>query len=142
MVQRKPPPRRPAGGSALVDHANEILIILGRVEEGLYRLRLDFEEEKNDTKDSRGRMHTKLEKIEVDVGIVGQVAAQAREEATELKRIIDEDVKPATDDYKRVRAIGKGTLWAVGLAAGGAGITIATVGDTVINWLRAVLRIP
>ncbi len=132
------PPRT----DGLSEHANELMRILGRVEEGIERLRADFEEEKQDTKDSRGRMHAKLEKIEEDVGIVGQVAAQARTVGTELQRLIDEDVKPATDDYKRVRAIGRGTLWAVGLAAGGAGVTIASFGETVVNALRAWLRIP
>ena len=120
------------------EHTNEMMRILGRLEGAVEALREDIA----DGKESRGRIHAKLEKIEEDVGIVGQVAAQARTEATELKRIIDEDVKPATDDYKRVRAIGKGTLWAVGLAAGAAGVTLATIGETVVNALRGWLRIP
>ena len=126
------PPPSPAA-----EHSNEIMRILGRLEGAVEALREDIA----DGKDSRGRIHAKLQKIEEDVGIVGQVAAQARTEATELKRLIDEDVKPATDDYKRVRAIGKGTLWAVGLAAGAAGVTVASFGEAAVNTMRHWLRI-
>lgn len=117
---------------------NEVMRVLGRLEGAVDALREDIA----DGKESRGRIHTKLEKIEEDVGIVGQVAAQARTETTELKRILDEDVRPATDDYKRIRAIGKGTLWAVGLVATGFGVTLATVSDSIIDAVRHWLRIP
>lgn len=127
------PPR-----DGLSEHANELMRILGRLEGAVEALQSDIE----DGKESRGRIHAKLEKIEEDVGIVGQVAAQARTETTELKRIIDEDVKPATDDYKRVRAIGRGTLWAVGLAAGAAGITAANFWEFAWGTIRHWLHIP
>lgn len=116
---------------------NEVMRILGRLEEGQERMTADIEA----SSASRGRMHEKLDKLEETVSIVGQVAAQSRNEAAEVRRIIDEDVKPATDDYKRVRAIGHGTLWAVGIAAAGAGVTLATVGEQVVNAVRAWLRI-
>lgn len=117
---------------------NEIMRALGRLEEGQERMTADIEA----SNDSRGRLHEKLDKLEETVGIVGQVAAQARNEAAEIKKTLHEDVKPATDDYKRVRAVGQGMLWAVGIAATGLGVTLATVGESVVNTIRGWLRIP
>lgn len=58
-----------------------------------------------------------------------------------LERTITDDVKPATDDFKRMRSFGKTTLWAVGIAATGLGITAASVWDRVVDWVRAAFRI-
>lgn len=114
---------------------------LGRLEEGQERMRADFDAEKEASSDSRGRMHAKLEKIEEDVSIVGHVAAQARDKVNLLEKIVTDDVKPATDDFKRMRAIGITGLTLIGFAFTALGVTIATFGDAVVAWARAWLRI-
>jgi hypothetical protein len=131
-------PRRPSSTS---DDLHEIIRSLGRLEEGQERMRADFDAEKVDTRDSRGRMHAKLEKIDGTVAIVGQVAAQARDRAESAHKMIVEDVKPVTDEIKEMRKLGRSTLVAVAFVAGGLGITVANFGESVINWARAVLRI-
>lgn len=126
----------------MADHANEIMLILGRLEESTERLRADYESEKESAAASRGRMHAKLEKIEENVSIVGQVAAQARAEAEVLHKLVTEDVKPATDDFKRMRAIGFVGISALGFAFTALGVTIANWGDWVVTTIRAWLRLP
>ncbi len=125
----------------MADELHEIMRALGRLEEGMERQRADFDAEKEASRDSRGRVHTKLEKIEGDVAIVGQVAAQARDKADGLERTMVEDVKPATDDFKRMRTIGFVGLSLLGFAFTALGITLATVGEGVVNSIRAWLRI-
>ncbi len=111
---------------------------LGRLEATIEGLKGDIA----DGKDSRGRIHAKLEKIEVDVSIVGQVAAQARDKANAVEQVVATDVKPATDDFKRMRTIGFVGLSLLGFAFTALGITLATVGEGVVNTIRTWLRIP
>lgn len=92
--------------------------------------------------ESRGRMHDKIDHLDETVRIVGQVAAQAREETKATRKMVDEDLKPATDDFKRMRSFGKWTITAVAFGATALGITLATVGEGVVNWIRSWLRIP
>jgi hypothetical protein len=120
---------------------NEIMRALGRLETGQERMRADFDAEKEATRDSRGRMHAKLEKIEEDVSIVGQVAAQARSESAATKNLVDEEIKPVTDDMKRMRLIGIGAIGLVGFAFTALGITLAAVGEGVVQVIRGWLRI-
>jgi preprotein translocase subunit Sss1 len=115
--------------------------VLGRLEEGQERLRADFTDEKEHSAESRGRMHTKLEKIEEDVGIVGQVAAQARDKAEKVDKVVTEDVKPATDEYKRLRRAGLGLIGIVGFLGTALGITVANFGDAAVQAIRHWLKI-
>lgn len=126
----------------MADELHEIMRALGRLEEGMERQRADFDSEKEASRDSRGRMHTKLEKIEEDVSIVGKVAAQARDKADKIEIVVATDVKPATDDFKRMRTIGFVGLTLLGFAFTALGITLATVGEGVVNTIRTWLRIP
>src|SRR5690348_7526181 len=100
---------------------------LGRLEEGQERMRSDFNEEKEHSAESRLRMHTKLEKIEEDVSIVGQVAAQARDKANDVEKVVTEDVKPVTDEIRKAKLKGIGALWAIGIMATVFGFSLATV---------------
>ena len=83
----------------------------------------------------RDDMHTKLERTEGTVVITGQIAAQARDQAMSLKKLIDEDIKPQTDDYRRMRTMGSGFMVAVALAAGTLGIKFS---DAVSAFLAGV----
>jgi hypothetical protein len=121
--------------------SDEIMRALGRLEEGMERLRADFTDEKAHSAESRGRVHTKLEKIDEDLTIVGQVAAQARDKVNAVELVVSEDVKPATDDFKRMRTIGFIGVSLLGFAFTALGVTLATVGEGVVNSIRAWLRI-
>lgn len=126
----------------------EIMRALGRLEQGQDRQRGDFESEKLATRESRLRSYTQLEKIEEDVGIVGKVAAQARDEASTarseaaaVKKLVDDDVKPVTDEIKQMKLRGIGALWAIGILATAFGFSVATFGEGIIAAIRAWLKI-
>jgi preprotein translocase subunit Sss1 len=125
----------------LAGELHEIMRALGRLEEGQERQRADFDAEKAASSESRGRMHSKLEKIEEDVSIVGKVAAQARDKVDLLEVVVNQDVKPATDEFKRMRAIGITGITLIGFAFTALGVTIASFGDQVVTTLRHFLRI-
>lgn len=120
---------------------DEIMRALGRLEEGVDRLRADFTDEKEHSAESRGRMHAKLEKIEKDVRIVGQVAAMARDKGNAVEKLVVDDVKPATDDFKRMRTIGIVGISLLGFAFTALGVTLATVGEGFVAAIRSWLRI-
>jgi hypothetical protein len=125
----------------VADELNDIMRALGRVEAGQERMRADFDEEKEHTRESRERTYRKLEKIEQDVTIVGKVAAQARDKVDEVEKLVLTDVKPATDDFKRMRTVGFVGISLLGFAFTALGITLATVGEGVVTTIRAWLRI-
>lgn len=125
----------------MADDLHEIMRILGRLEEGQERQRADFETEQQHTRESRERTYEKLEKIDVDVSIVGKVAAQARDKADAVEKIVVDDVKPVTDEIKQMKLRGLGALWAIGLLATAFGFSVASFGEGVLAWARAALKI-
>lgn len=142
--------RRPSNASSqssgravesLSDHAGEIMRILGRLEEGVGRLRDDFEEEKLTTRESRGRTYDKLEAIGDEVAAAAVEASAARREAEILKKLIESDVKPATDDFKHMRTIGFVGLTVFGVAFTALGVTVANFSDAAVSAVRAWLHI-
>lgn len=104
-------------------------------------MRLDFIEEKDHSAESRQRVHLKLEKIEENVLIVGQVAAQARDKVDTVEKMVVDDVKPVTDDIKKAKMKGIGALWAIGVMATVFGFSAATVAGDVVVWARRLLRL-
>lgn len=75
----------------------------------------------------REEMHAKLARTENTIVITGQIAAQARDQVGALKTLIDDDIKPQTDDYRRMRTMGSGFMVAVALAAGTLGVKFSDV---------------
>lgn len=120
---------------------DNIMRALGRLEAGLERMRVDFDDEKEHTRESRERTYKKLETIEGSVAIVGEVAAQARNKGDAIEKLVLSDVKPATDDFKRMRTAGIVGISLLGFAFTALGITLATVGEGVVATVRAWLRI-
>lgn len=115
---------------------DEIMRILGRLEEGQERMRADFDAEKLTTRESRLRTYGKLEKIEEDVAIVGTVAAQARDKADAVEKVVVDDVKPITDDVKRMRLMGMGAIAVIGFAAAFIGVSAERIFDAIRAWLK------
>lgn len=114
---------------------------LGRLEEGQDRMRKDFDDEKEHTRESRERTYRKLDKIDQDVTIVGKVAAQARDKVDAVEQLVVTDVKPATDDFKRMRTAGIVGISLLGFAFTALGVTLATVGEGLVHTIRVWLRI-
>lgn len=129
----------------------DVLLALGRVQEGVEQLREDFREEKDNAKDSRQVIHRRLDeqadhisRLDTTVQVAGQVDAQMRDEVKALAKKVDDNqtaVQPSIDEWKRMKAIGIGIggLLAIG------GLSLASVlmwaGEMFWNWLRHMLRI-
>ncbi len=127
-----------AGGE---DPFYEIMRILGRLEEGQKRQQEDVEEVKETARESRDKTHAKLDHLDGTVAIVGQVAAQAREESAAVKKVLEEDVLPVTEEVKRMRLMGMGAIAVLGFAFTALGITVATVGQGAVDMVRSWLHI-
>jgi hypothetical protein len=120
---------------------DDILRVLGRVEEGIHRLREDFQEEKESSKTSRDAIHRRLDRHAEDIVIMGQINAQQRDATNEIKKTLEEDVLPTVDEVKQVKALGKFTatvFFGLGLTAGGFAIWMS---DTFVPVFRRWLRI-
>lgn len=87
----------------------------------------------------RDDMNAKFERTEGTVVITGQIAAQARDQAASLKRLIDDDIKPQTDDYRRMRTMGSGFMVAVALAAGTLGIKFSDAVTAFVAGVKSAL---
>jgi ferritin-like protein len=130
---------------------DDIMRILGRVEEGVKRIREDFQEEKQNAHDSRAVIHKRLddqtEKIahlETSVAISGKVDAQLRDELAELRKAVkstQESVSPAIEEWKRMKTLGVGISGLIAFAGLTIGSLVAWAGDTAVGAIRAWLKI-
>ncbi len=91
-----------AGGE---DPFYEIMRILGRLEEGQKRQQEDVEEVKETARESRDKTHAKLDHLDGTVAIVGQVAAQAREESAAVKKVPSPLVGRGLQDHPMVGVV-------------------------------------
>ncbi|MCA1868910.1 DUF1515 domain-containing protein [Agrobacterium genomosp. 3] len=120
---------------------DDILRVLGRVEEGIHRLRADFQEEKQSARESRSEIHKRLDRQAEDIVITGQIVAQQRDLTDELKKTVEDEVLPTVNEVKQVKAMGKlaaTVFFGLGLTAGGFAIWMS---DTFVPILRKWLRI-
>jgi len=122
----------------------EILQALGRLQEGVDRLREDFQEEKALAHESRAKLHSRLDDqakeiahLETTVAISGEIDAQIRGKIEDLK----ETVEPQIEEWKRIKTLGmgiSGLLVVAGITVGG---IIVSASDAAVTAIRAWLRI-
>lgn len=129
---------------------DDVLLALGRLQEGVEQLREDFRDEKQTAHESRAVIHRRLDEqardiasLKTDVAIAGKVEAQVRDEVKALGDKVDANhatVGPHVEDWKRMKAVGVGLvgLLAVGGLSVGAMLTWAseTAITTIRHWLR------
>lgn len=130
--------------------------LLGKLVEGVDGLRRDitdmrqeFDVEQQNAHESRKDVHRKIDELthrvaqtESAAQITGQVIAQTRDKIGGLEVTLAQDIKPTVDEFKRIKLMGHGVIWAVGVAGAGLGLSAAWWGEQVIGWLRHLLRIP
>ena len=124
---------------------------LGRVEEGVSRIRQDFQDEKHNAQESRAVIHRRLDEqakqighLDTTVAISGEVDAQLRDQIAALKETVDKNhasVAPALEEWKRMKTIGVGISGLIALAGLTIGGLIAWVGDAAVTAIRAWLKI-
>lgn len=80
--------------------------------------------------------------VAVDVAVSAQTRDKIDERVAAVERMLAEDVKPQTDDLKRMKMIGIGFLTLVGMGGLTLGGMLVYMGDAAINAVRTWLRIP
>ncbi|MDV4166177.1 DUF1515 domain-containing protein [Rhizobium leguminosarum] len=130
---------------------NDIMHALGRVQEGVDRLREDFGDEKRSAHESRAVIHNRLDDqtgkighLETTVAISGGVDAQLRDQIAELRKIVAENheaVQPALEEWRRMKSIGIGISGLIAFAGLTIGGIITYVGDGAVTAIRHWLKI-
>lgn len=121
------------------------------MEEGLDRIREDFQEEKESAHESRAVIHRRLDehtqqmaKTDETIAIAGFVDAQLRDEMKALQITVrqnHEKVEPALDEWRRIKILGAGVgalLLALGISVGA---LITWASDTAVSIIRHWLKL-
>jgi len=146
---RECPKCKSTHGQPLMSASNDdIMRVLGRLEEGVRQLREDFNVEKDLARENRAKLHERLDKqgdeiseLEKTVIVAGHTVAQQRDVITGLKDTIDRDVQPTIGEFKEIQKLGRGVamvLVALGFTAGG---IVIWAGDMAVAVARKWLRI-
>jgi hypothetical protein len=128
------------------DALRQIMRALGRLEEGVQRLREDFTEEKGTAAASRKGVYIKLDEFNTDLTkldnkiiVSGNITAQVREEVKGVARSLDAfkaEADPPLKDFMRLRNIGYG-IGGVFLLCG---MSAAAIAAYSIEALKNLLR--
>lgn len=131
--------------------SDDIMRALGRLEEGVQRLREDFEDEKDAAHESRAVIHRRLDEhvhaiseLRGDVSIGIKVDAQVRNDLQELKATVDANqtaVAPSIAEWRRMKAIGIGLAGLLALGGISIGAMLAYMGDIAVTAIRHWLKI-
>ncbi len=110
---------------------NEIMRSLGRLEEGVRQLRADFDS----ATASRSKIHDKIDHLESTIVIAGHAAAQTRDRIDAVEKALHDDIKPTTDEFKRMKLAGLGVIGFVGVAAATFGASLSPMISAIREWL-------
>jgi uncharacterized coiled-coil DUF342 family protein len=137
------------------EQSAQIITQLATLTESVAGLRKDgdrrdraFEQERQDSHESRSDLHDKVNAavndiaaVKADIRVSAEVTAQTRETVKKLQESVDREalrVKPSIEHFDRVQKLGKVILWLLG---GGFVTIIGTVmvwGDAIRVWGDAV----
>jgi hypothetical protein len=122
----------------------DVMLALGRVQEGVENLRSDFRDEKKSAQSSRAAIHARLDAhakeisgLREDIGISGQIDAQIREELKSHKAATE----PSIEEWRRMKALGTGVATLIAFAGLTTGALMIWVGDAVVAAIRHWLKI-
>lgn len=111
------------------------------------QLRDDFQDEREASRQSRAKLHERVDGISDDIGsirgdirILGKVDAQIRGEVKSLGTKVD-NAQPTLEEWRRIRAIGIGLVGLLALGGMSVGAALAWAGEHVVNAIRSWLRV-
>lgn len=138
-------------GAWIVASLEDVMLALGRVQEGVDRLREDFQNEKNMAHESRAVIHRRLDEqakdiagLQTNVAITGQIDAQVREEIKSLSAKVDANhaaITPSVEEWKRIRNIGIGITGLIAIGGLSVGAVLTWASETAVTTIRHWLRI-
>jgi hypothetical protein len=130
----------------------DIMRVLGRIEEKVEKLEKDFAEEKHTAHESRAIIHQRLDQqvsqvavLDKTVAIHAEIDAQMRDKVdalTETVKINHKAVEPTIDDMRRLKVLGYGIAGLIALAGVSVGSLILWAGEAAVNAVRHWLKIP
>ena len=115
------------------------------------QLRDDFQEEREASRQSRSRLHERMDEVAADVGtikgdirILGEVDGQVRGELQALKETVETNqaaVAPSVEDFKRMKTVGLSIVGLIGIGGTAFGASLIWWGESTVNFIRWMLRI-
>lgn len=130
---------------------DDIMLALGRLQEGVDRLRDDFQDEKRIAHESRAVIHHRLDAqaqqiahMETTIAISGQIDAQIRSELTSLKDTVERNqsaAAPMIAEWGRLKTLGVGISGLIALAGLTIGSIVAWAGEALVASIRQWLKI-
>lgn len=116
------------------------------------QIRDDFQEEREASRQSRARLHERMDSVASDVGtikgdirILGEVDGQVRGELQALKATVESnqaDIKPTVDEFRRMKMVGLSVVGLIGLGGTVFGASLIWWGEQTVGFFRWILRIP
>jgi len=79
--------------------------------------------------------------VHVDVAVSAQHRDKSEARFDAIERTLSEEIKPQTDDFKRMKMLGVGILAIVAMGGMTVGGVLVYAGDVAVNWMRHWLRI-
>ena len=111
------------------------------------QLRDDFQDEREASRQSRAKLHERVDGISEDIGsirgdirILGKVDGQIRGEVQSLAAKVD-NAQPTLEEWRRIRAIGISLVGLLALGGMSVGAALAWAGESVVNAIRSWLRV-
>jgi len=118
----------------------------------LEQLRDEFHDEREASRDSRKKLHERVDALAEDVGairgdirILGAADGQIRAEVKALKQTVADNqaaTQPTIDEWRRIRAIGIGIVGLLALGGMSVGAAFAWAGEAMVGAVRHWLRLP
>lgn len=116
------------------------------------QLRGDFQEERDAARQSRAKLHERMDAVAEDVGtikgdirILGQVDGQVRGEVQALSATVSAhhaEVSPSVDEFKRMKTVGLSIVGLIGIGGTAFGAALIWWGEHTVSSIRWLLRIP
>ena len=115
------------------------------------QLRDDFQDERNASRESRAKLHERMNEVANDVGtikgdirILGEVDGQLRSEMQALAKTVETNqaaTQPTVDAWRDLMTTGRRVSWVFSIAGittiGGLVAAVTGVFDWIAGWLRA-----
>jgi hypothetical protein len=131
----------------------QISIQLADIQRTLGKLLADSERADEDRQQAnlhRTKVHERIDELREDMNerfrhtdrsieITGQIAAQARGEVQTLKDVVVDEIKPQTDDFRKMRTMGTGFMMAIALAGAALGVTFSDMIQALFSNLRKLV---
>jgi hypothetical protein len=130
---------------------DDIMLALGKLQEGVTLLRIDFQDEKRMAHESRAVIHQRLDSqvqqiahMETTIAVSGQIDAQVRGEIQGLKDTVEknqEAVSPTIAEWRRMKTLGLGIAGLIAMAGLTIGGIVAYMSETAVSGIRHWLKI-